>query len=189
MKKLILLLILIFCLTSISAEAITINTQSNHMVAINNICISAYDVVQISYSNYSTLVYIKNGDIKTFPTSYDEFVLIQQALSVQTPGQAPTPVISPVPAYMEVPNYGYNDRVVIIRTSTYSPHNNYNHSCNTYNGSHYYSPGNSHSTIVNTQVNMPMLPVSQPMHTTAQYTPPHIVPTYYSSPHPVPSYY
>lgn len=202
MKNLILIAILIltFYVTSNFAEAITINVQPNHMVTINNVSINANDVTQISYSSsyQTTSIYMKNGDIKTFRTSYDEYVLIQQALSVHNPPvQTSNPVISPVSTYVSAPNYeyygnnyGYNNRVSIVRTTTNSPYNNYNNGCNTYNSPHDYPHNNN---TMDTRVNMTNLPVSQPALTTAQYSPQYIprqpVPTYYSSPHIVPSYY
>lgn len=81
MKKFFLLVLVLFSLTVISANAFSIETISSHVVKINGTRIDMDTVKDVVYSksNGTTKFYFANGNITTFNTSYNEYLQIHQA--------------------------------------------------------------------------------------------------------------
>ena len=78
MKKIVVLLA--FLLSINIAQAMSIDVETGRDIIINNEKICLDNITQITYSdiNKETMFLLINGDIKYVPTTYNEFIRIQQ---------------------------------------------------------------------------------------------------------------
>lgn len=148
MKKFVLIAVFILILTGMSANALTIETKSSHVVLINGTRIDSNYISQITFndSNDTTSITFENGKIITFKTNYNEYLQIQQACYPSEYSNSNTDGTYTTPPSVYWPGWGnnynvsrpiyYNNGNTNVYTHTNNNTNNSNGNSGTSSGSH-----------------------------------------------------